>query len=51
MTIKHHVNNIVDLFIIFGYSAFAFAFMPVFVMSAWLFERTSDTADLAEAEA
>ncbi|MEL6224080.1 MAG: hypothetical protein AAFR31_15710 [Cyanobacteria bacterium J06627_8] len=41
MSVKNPINEAIDLAIVIGYSAFAFAVMPVFVFSAWLAERFS----------
>ncbi|MEB3211194.1 MAG: hypothetical protein VKL39_07560 [Leptolyngbyaceae bacterium] len=48
MSLKAQVGKVVDLTIIAGYSAFAFAIMPALVLSAWLIEHVS--ADLTDSD-
>ncbi|MEM7772277.1 MAG: hypothetical protein AAF327_17405 [Cyanobacteria bacterium P01_A01_bin.37] len=50
MSLKNHVCKAVDVSIVLGYSAFAFAIMPALVIAAWLIERVAGAADLADSE-
>lgn len=39
MNIKQILDNALDFVIVFGCSAFAFAIMPIFVLSAWILDQ------------